>query len=311
MKPGAARAMSPLWAITSYFNPMRYRLRLANYRAFRARLDVPLIAVELAYEHDFELADGDAEILIQLRGCDVMWQKERLLNLALDALPAGCSKVAWIDCDVVLTARDWPQRLDALLDRHAVVQAFRHVCHVPSDWSGSSTASPLFTQDAALAVAIETGNEALASRIPSGPGSTNKGMVWAARRALLAEHGLYDACIIGGGDLAFIAALCGRFDIAARVMNEAQSAHYRCWAERWHEAVADSFGVLDGVAIHLWHGDVRDRRYRERHDGLKRYDFDPATDIALDGNGTWCWSSEKPALHEYVRAYFAARREDG
>ena len=82
-----------LWAITSYFNPAGYRRRLANFRAFRARLSVPLVAVELAYGPEFELKAGDADILVQIRGRDVMWQKERLLNLALRSLPDSCANV--------------------------------------------------------------------------------------------------------------------------------------------------------------------------------------------------------------------------
>lgn len=84
-----------LWAITSYFNPIRYRRRLANFKRFRENLRVPLVAVELAYGPEFELQKGDAEILIQLRGGAVLWQKERLLNLAMQALPDHCQKVAW------------------------------------------------------------------------------------------------------------------------------------------------------------------------------------------------------------------------
>ena len=64
-----------LWAITSYFNPIGYRRRPANYRLFRERLNVPLVTVELAYGPDFELTQSDADILVQLRGEDVLWQK--------------------------------------------------------------------------------------------------------------------------------------------------------------------------------------------------------------------------------------------
>ena len=53
-----------LWAITSYFNPIGYRRRLANYRAFRARLSVPLLAVELTGP---DLTDTDAEIILRTR----------------------------------------------------------------------------------------------------------------------------------------------------------------------------------------------------------------------------------------------------
>ena len=57
-----------LWAITSYFNPMRYRRRLSNFRAFREHLKLPLAVVELTYGPDFELQQSDAEILIRLHG---------------------------------------------------------------------------------------------------------------------------------------------------------------------------------------------------------------------------------------------------
>ena len=93
----------PLWAITSYFNPMRYGRRLANYRLFREHLPLPLITVELSFggQEEFDLREGEADVLIQLRGQDVLWQKERLLNVGLGALPSECTKVVWFDCDVV------------------------------------------------------------------------------------------------------------------------------------------------------------------------------------------------------------------
>src|SRR5690606_20133502 len=86
-----------LWALTSYYNPVRYRRRRENYRAFRDHLDVPLVAVEMETDGVFDLVPGDADILVQIAGGDVLWQKERLLNIALGALPSACRKVAWID----------------------------------------------------------------------------------------------------------------------------------------------------------------------------------------------------------------------
>jgi hypothetical protein len=308
----AGSQSSRLWGVTSYFNPMRYRRRLANFRAFRARLDVPLVAVELAYGPDFELTEGDADVLIRLRGRDVMWQKERLLNVALEALPGDCRKVAWLDCDVLFESSDWADRLDRLLDRHPLVQAFSRVAHLSPRWKPDDGATAAqFTQSGVLALVAEVGVDALASRIPTGPGSSSKGLAWAARRELLAEHRLYDACIVGGGDMALAAAVLGRFDVATRTMNGRQAEHYLRWAAPWHDTVSGHVGALDATVFHLWHGDVGNRRYRERHDGLAPHTFDPAVDIALDDTGAWRWSSDKPAMHEYVRTYFASRREDG
>ena len=95
--------------VTSYFNPMKSRRRLTNYRVFSSRLNAPLLTVELSFDGQFELTSADADHLIQLSGGDVMWQKERLLNIALEAVPHDVEDVAWIDCDVVFESRDWLQ----------------------------------------------------------------------------------------------------------------------------------------------------------------------------------------------------------
>ena len=76
-----------IWAITSFFNPVRYQRRLLNYRVFRSRLGIPLVAVELSFDGQFELTKCDADILIQVSGGAVHWQKERLLNIALESVP--------------------------------------------------------------------------------------------------------------------------------------------------------------------------------------------------------------------------------
>src|SRR5215203_3644181 len=125
-------AGQPLWAITSYFNPMRYQRRLANYHTFREHLKVPLITVELSYgAEEFDLREGEADILIQLRGQDVLWQKERLLNVALGALPSECSKVVWLDCDVIFAEDGWSEEVSRLLDEFPLVQAYSRVYHLP------------------------------------------------------------------------------------------------------------------------------------------------------------------------------------
>ena len=93
-------------AVTSYFNPMKSRRRLANYRTFRSRLDVPLVTVELAFDGQFELTSGDADHLIQLSGGDIMWQKERLLNIGIKSIPSAVKNFAWIDCDILFGRRE-------------------------------------------------------------------------------------------------------------------------------------------------------------------------------------------------------------
>jgi hypothetical protein len=306
-----------LWAITSYFNPAGYRRRFQNFREFRRRLAVPLLAVELGYGGRFELGDGDADLLVRLPGRDVLWQKERLLNLALARLPDECTVVASLDCDVIFEREDWGPAACALLERFPVVQLFSRLHHLRREWARGDTlgAAADFTQEAA-ASAVGRGADpvlTLGSTTGRRPGVAVNGFAWAYRREVLARHGFYDACIVGGADTAMICAAFGRPGTAVdvHVMNPAQEELYREWASPFHRSVAGQVGCLQGDVFHLWHGRLEDRRARQRHLDLTPFGFDPRRDIALDTPGCWRWNSIKPALHAYVREYFAARREDG
>src|SRR5580658_2870882 len=130
-----------LWGVTAYFNPAGYRSRLDNYRSFRKRLKTPLIAVEMSPTGHFELRRDDAEIVVQLAGGDVLWQKERLLNVALRHLPTDCDIVAWLDCDVIFADDEWPARTRVALDSYRMVQLFSERCDLfPGHHSSKSFA---------------------------------------------------------------------------------------------------------------------------------------------------------------------------
>jgi len=316
MTGNAAARSGMLWAVTSYFNPVHYRRRLANYHTFRDRLQLPLATLELSFDGRYELGARDADLLVQLRGEDVMWQKERLLNVLLHRLPAECRQVAWLDCDVVFERQDWPERLMEALARAPLVQPFRRVHYL------SSRAGP----DAAAESTTILTRESFGSRIESG-GSVegalrdttgqrayvpSKGMAWAASREFVERHGLYDACIVGGGVSALACAAVGADEhvIGRHCMNDRQREHYLAWAEHFRRAARGATIGMDGDLYHLWHGARENRRLRQRHEGLRPYAFNPYEDIAIADNGCWRWATDKPQLHAYVRDYFAARRED-
>ena len=240
-----------LWAITTYFNPVGYGRRRENYRQFRKHLKVPLVAVELAFDGAFELGEGDADILVQLRGADVLWQKERLLNLALAALPASCATVAWLDADIIFADDDWPSRVDVALDRADLVQVFSRM-HLPPPDSGRAerlagggevkiwpSVVALIDSGVGLAAYVE------GVGLPGRP-KVGLGLGWAARRALLDRHGFFDACVIGGGDRALLYAAYGCFEplAALHCMNQRQRQRYLAWARPFH---AD---VRGAVAMH-------------------------------------------------------------
>jgi hypothetical protein len=305
-----------LWALTCLFNPQGYRNRIANYRAFRRHLEVPLIAVELSFNGRFELADDDADILVRIDGGDVLWQKERLLNLGVARLPRECRAVSVLDCDIVFENRDWP--LDALssLERSPVVQLFSETHFLPrgadpgvplegAELRGSFARAIRASVPVRDCLGVPEGNNGRARHSP--------GLAWAFRRELLDRHGLFDGCVIGGGDTAMACASWGAFDAVEErhAMNARQRSYYRAWAEPWYESVRGNVDFIDGKLFHLWHGEIADRRAAARHLQLVEHDFDPHRDLARDGDGPWRWASPKPAMHRMLADYFAARREDG
>jgi hypothetical protein len=306
-----------LWAITSYFNPAGYSSRLRNYRVFRANLAPPLAVVELSLNGKFELSKNDAEIVVQIPGGDVLWQKERLLNVALGCLPDSCSHVAWVDCDVIFMDRDWAERADRALEEFCLIQPFRERCNLSrgtqiSSGAGGECDSISESVGYKIAMGNAHADDFCRSDAPLVRNST-VGLAWACRRELLEAHGIYDACILGSGDRAILCAAMGIFESGMKAvgMRGRQIEHYMAWAAPFHRAVGGRVSFVNGRVLHLWHGDLRNRRYAQRHEELGRFGFDPFSDIVLDQSGCWRWNGSKSEMHEYVRGYFESRKEDG
>jgi len=305
-----------LWAITCYFNPVGYRRRLENYHTFRRRLKVPLVAVELSFDGSFQLSSADADVLVQVHSPAVLWQKERLLNVALKSLPSGCDKVAWLDCDILFESDDWVERAVLALDEFALLHLFEERNELPMDFIPDNPGAWRTTLKSQSVLYRLAAGEMIAEDVVT-PGLLKKhstsGLAWAGRRDVLEEHGLYDACIIGSGNMAVLSAALGvpgHFAQAVE-MNPLRTKHYLEWATPYFDRVQGRVGYIAGSVFHLWHGDLNNRRHQARHAPFARFDFDPYTDIALDSNGCWRWSSEKTELQQFMKDYFESRKEDG
>ena len=126
-----------MWALTTYFNPVRYRRRLSNYRIFRSSLNIPLVTVELSFDGEFELTKNDADVSIQLSGGAVLWQKERLLNIE-KSIPSTVKNFAWIDCDILFGRSDWAKEAEEQLnERCSLVQLFSKAIYLNKEDSAS------------------------------------------------------------------------------------------------------------------------------------------------------------------------------
>lgn len=297
--------------LTCYFNPQGYASRRRNFSLFKdhlGQLTEKLWVVECKFPfNDFELEMSPRTI--QISSLDVLWQKERLLNLAVSQMPETITKIVWLDCDIIFENGDWLSDTEAQLDRYVVVQPFRNAVHLgPNELT--STSSGLVSFGAAF-VDAPARSQRLAY-VEHG----HTGFAYGARRELFTQLGLYDAAISGFGDHlmahAFSASLqspCLGHLLGLRESPFAR--HFLKWAEAAGHIVGGMLGVVPGRVFHLWHGAVENRRYYLRALQFQRFNFDPVQDVRIGSEGALEWASIKPDMHGWAANCFGWRREDG
>jgi hypothetical protein len=305
-----------MWAITAYYNFARSKRRLSNYRIFRANLRVPLVTVELSFDGQFDLTKKDADILIQISGGAVLWQKERLLNIALKSVPAAVSIIAWVDCDVIFGRLDWVAQAEVKLRDNDFVQLFSDVVDLSADEVEPRNEHVVISPSACGIVSLKETDEEQAFNIPQDNLKTRRGirgLAWAGKKKIIDEHGFYDTLIIGSGDRAMAYAMYGRFDdlMHSLCMNEVRKKHYLRWADPFFKVVRGRVGYVPGTLYHLWHGEIENRRYATRHNMLSDFDFNPDTDIRIGSSGAWEWARPRGDLASFLAQYFVNRDEDG
>ena len=300
-----------LWIITTYFNPQRYITKRANYDRFITKIisgGLNYVVVELAFnDQAFELPVG--QNILRIRGRAVMWQKERLLNVALASLPEACRKVVWLDCDIEFENHAWALEMSAVLDDYVVAQPYDVAVRLPKD-AITYDGGRAITYRSFCAVAKEWPEFARSGQYDL---HGHTGFAWGARRSLLQAFGFYDTCIVGNGDHAMAHGFLNdtRSRCLAWMATLPQLEHFAIWSDKVSREVGGRVSYVKGVCLHYWHGSKANRLYWERAQTLSDHGFDPATDLRIDSNGCWAWASDKPALHTWARDYFATRQEDG
>jgi hypothetical protein len=308
----STRPSPGLTGITAFFNPTRSPLLLQNLirfsRAVRAQ-GLPLTIVELAFgDLPYEVDDSLGDRVIRRRSSTRLWQKERLINLALHELPAHCTSVAWLDGDVLFENDDWIAQAEERLRHCAAVQLFETACWLPRDATTMTGDARTTTGLAARLAQHPDRGRALAEYF-----NGHTGFAWAARRDLLERHGLYDRAIAGGGDMINAHVFAGDQEflrganLYTRMLTAPERQAIEAWGTPLHGDARGALSFVPGRLLHLWHGDIDRRRYHARLRILAEHDYDPARDVALDDGGCWTWNSDKPALHDAIAAYFDAR----
>lgn len=280
---------------TCHFNPASYRRLRENYLRFLHHIrwfGVPVFSAEVAFDGQ-AFPTTDAYIQVRASVDNVMWQKERLLNLIAERLPEEYTAIAWIDADVLFADPDWPSKALSMLQE----------CPVGQLWSAWHCCDEAAAFRERLVTVGRGASNYLSGKVCS-PGGA-----WAARRDVFP---LYDAHIVGSGDAT---CLEGWTNLARPTclsrMNDPMRAHFAEWAKAAYSKVRGRIGVLEGDVMHMYHGTRQNRLYVDRWKPLIENGFDPSIHIELDCTGLYRWSAAAPReLRRHVAQYFLARQED-
>ncbi len=311
-----------LLAITSYYNPLKGYLRRTNYQCFKKHLGVPLLTVEWSQHGHFELGKQDADELIQLSGGDLLWQKERLLNIGLvRAIELGFDKVAFLDSDIVFEDPKWHEEVSEGLNHSEFMQCFRTVNYLPESNNHELSRGALFK------LPFEYQMQSLTSMLIEGKNlycieghdfrgdpifkvRGNPGMAIAVHVGKLRGWSLYEGNIVGGGDFVIQAAINGSLAemYAVRPFSPGHMRHLNEWADL-HCKFNIRTRASSGRVCHLWHGRLADRQYEQRYSILPNCDYNPAIDIDMNSSGPLRFAPDSLKLSQAVEAYIASRKD--
>lgn len=312
------------WVVTCYYNPCHYENRLKNYIGFQKQLkkqNVNLMTIELIQsEGQNHIPSHMSDLYMYVVEPDVLWAKERLLNIAIENLPPECTQVCWCDCDIIFERDNWATICSNLLKEYRIVQPFSSAIFLgPNE-------SP--TNHREFSPVISWGRfyiQNMNSKSPVGTDNILKshpGYAWAARRSVIKRiGGLYDKCILGNGDIVLALAFSHNNDKDGPIphtwethwvpgWSDALYADIRKWQQNAAAIIKGSVSFVNGNIFHLWHGPKKNRYYTKRGKILEN--FDPDKHLCYSESNTWRWTQEaiELDLHRKCIQYFKSRRED-
>lgn len=259
----------------------------------------------------FEVTMAENPWHLQLRTDQVLWHKERLINLGkqrLIQLAPDAEYIGWFDADITFTNPDWVGETVHKLMHHPVVQPFAEAINLDANeqfmWNCPSSFRAFieergFHQDPPVPLAY----------LYKG----HPGLAWAAtREALDTLGGVYDQCVAGSGDTVMANCLKGGWDTyLPGAPSEGMVRSMKAWAAGCDRFVKANVGYVRGACLHHWHGRSEARGYEKRWSILSFHRFDPHEDLAVDSQGLYKWVGNKPRLEDDIRLSLARRNEDG
>lgn len=297
--------------IACYFNPQRsnYRLQAFN-KWYESIKHVNHLIIECAIGGTRPQLPSYKNV-IQVTADTLLWHKEALLNHLISILDPKYKYVFWVDTDVLFTNNNWIVDGVEQLQKQCIIQPFEYCVHLDKD-----EIKPSFDMSCLEGLLYPNGrnktvwrsfcaNYVTANHISADTNYDNHGHVgfaWGARTEVLKAVPLYDRALIGGADHIIAHAAAGHIphNCITTVFKDDINAINE-WSNAFYAVTQGKIGYVKGNLYHLWHGDLRKRRYHER---IKEFTKINKGIIEKDKNGLYVANKQQD---QHVRGYFKSR----
>lgn len=276
--------------VTYYFNPAGLPSVERNYRRFMHEVrwwGRECFSAELVVPGQ-EFPSANAFIQRRAEANNILWQRERLLNLIVEKLPSSYDKIAIIDPTILMLNNSALKQAEALLENSYLAQLCREVHYL--DEKGAVIA----TRRADLSDGTKKGDVAPPEE------RVMRCMSWMARRDVFP---LYDRSVYGFGQSLSVSAWLGTRHLPI-TLSPHERVHYEAWAREASAKVLGRIGSLEGACMSFPSAGVSDTPSLRREEAGLTYDYDPSRHVAIDEQGLLAWQEGvAPNLRADATAY--------
>jgi hypothetical protein len=262
--------MNDLAILTTIYNHQNSPLVIKNLNRFidfikGCGLSNHLYLCEIIPDESVSDLDIDIGKVFTVHNSSPLWHKESAINFLLKQISNDYKYIVVADNDIILNDDNWHYKTCNLLKNHIMVQCFETIKYVGPDNLG-------IDKYYEGAVKCSTAN----NHISDG----NPGAFIAYRRDYLSHTGgLFDKCLVGGGDTInimpfFIDSHYHSIDIFDRVFSD-QKIFILDYIEKSKQYISTTKHkktsyIKNCHATHQYHGMIHDRSYHDRYNLINK-----------------------------------------
>lgn len=276
------------------FNYTKSKRLVINYLYTLEKMkvaNIPTFTIEMVIEGE-KPTIKDA---FHVYGTSYLFLKENLFRILETKIPEQYTKLLFLDADIIFDNPDWYNMLSTRLETHDVVHCFQ-----TAKWLDITYTKYIQTPATTFILANDKGNTPLGQTDTS---HYHSGFGYAFTRLWYNSVGFIDKAIIGGGDLLFIYGLYG-----FKYPQQQGLHNYTRILEKWFMNIQSLHVTYLPVTVyHLFHGGMRKRQYKSRHEIFK--DVEDIEDIiAINEYGVYELIDK--SYNDQLLEYFSARDDD-